>query len=186
MCPNRRCRPARSAASSCENMPSLRHCAWKHFVQCRNPGSKKKQHSSMSLEAAPGLSFAELLIRRIIGVSSPLTCAPWATTSTVPTVRPRPRVALLRMARPLFTNIRTSRHYSMLKLTVLREVAHHFLVPAPNPPPSGRKRDRIRRVYSPPSEGGVAAPSIKCCEATLKGADGVVTHAPCFKTHFAT
>src|SRR5467141_2631823 len=27
-------------------------------------------------------------------------------------------------------------------------------------------------MYSPPCEGGVAAPSIKCCEATLEGADG--------------
>ena len=39
---------------------------------------------------------------------------------------------------------------------------------------------------TPPFEGGVAAPSRKCCEATLEGADGVVARAPCFKTASAT
>src|SRR6266850_683609 len=33
---------------------------------------------------------------------------------------------------------------------------------------------------------GEAAPSIKCREATFKGADGVVAYTPCFKTHTAT
>src|SRR6266436_1481077 len=51
---------------------------------------------------------------------------------------------------------------------------------------TGRTKASMRRAYSPPFEGGVAAPSIKCCEATSKGADGVVAHAPCFKTHSAS
>src|SRR5712691_13265288 len=50
---------------------------------------------------------------------------------------------------------------------------------------TGRTKASIRRAYSPPFKGGVAAPSRKCCEATLEGADGVVGRAPCFKTHSA-
>src|SRR2546426_11662491 len=40
------------------------------------------------------------------------------------------------------------------------------------------------KPHSPPCKGGVAAPLIKCCEATKAAQTGVVVHTRCFKNAF--